>query len=345
MIRTMGVCLALCGSLSVVLPASADDEREGLIYHSIFNLSRFKRDSGVRPVSDTLPKPVAPTEEAPPPADMGGVYAPGCETGCCPRPGCSSCYNGPGRPLPEPSCYVNNQYEPEWYVAPMIGFQNPFQANWQLQGHPLVIDPDGGPQGGVAFGWATGPTWLGRRRVEIEFMARVNDVDDFQFNKVFLHSNGGDITTYSGMVNVFWDFKQPDRDWYPYIGVGAGGADITYSSNVGAFGNKDLNDTVFAYQVMGGVSWRLRSYLEFFAEARYFGTSNPEFIASSPAGATLGGTALAAGEHTMQGHFSTWGTMFGVRFILGKRRCAADCPACDGRSTCGNSGWKFHSFW
>ncbi len=286
----------------------------------------------------------------------GGCASGGCLSGCggdvcgdeeCDDPGCGKCWfdklfgckkekcQWPHRP-----CYINPLYEPEWYVGGSLGFQEP--DDWQIQtsASRLEIDPDGGWEGTAVFGAASGLTYAGRRRVEAEFGVRTNDVDKLTFDNLNFAFDG-DVTVYSGMVNVLWDFKHRDRDWYPYVGVGAGIAEINFEHDLPGFTSDEFHDRVFAWQLIGGVSWRARPWMEMFADVRYFSTSTPEFDVTLGQDLTTPATGLLlpAGRQSLRSEYHTFGSMFGVRFLLGKRYCP-DALTFDGRPTSGG-GWAF----
>lgn len=297
-------------------------------------------------------RPVAQQELAPPPAPVegpreipaAGPYAAGpysdggCASGACGGGG----YGMGARRPPRPNvCYVNEQYEPEWYVSVMGGFHQPRREELSEINPSISAQADGGGQGGVALGWASGPTWLGRRRIEVELVGRHSDLDSWTVNNAHLAVDG-DVQVTSAMFNVLWDFKHPDRDWYPYLGGGLGAAHMSIDDSTLPFNDDDLSANAFAYQFIGGVSWRLRSYLELFAEARYFGTSATDMDVSNATPLVLpAGGVVAPGTRTMTAEYHAFNTMIGVRIILGKRRCEERPMSFDGRPAVVGGGWRF----
>lgn len=342
MIRVLGIGFVVMGSVLAAPPAHAEDgQDEASVYLPPVTPDRLYRGTGVRPVSEVVP----PAVDAGRPALTEEEVDESCPSvGDDFRTGRSS--RSRGRTYPPRPCFVNDQYEPQWYVAPIIGFQDQPKQTVNWEGTGFRIEPQGGPQGGVALGWATGPTWLGRNRVEIELAARSNDFDGLKIDNV-VQPASGDISTISGMVNYYWDFKHPDRDWYPYVGVGVGAARMKFNSMFPPFYFKDDDDNtdgVFAYQAMAGVSYRLRSYVEVFAEARYFSTSSADFTTTTPGFTTPLGIVIPAGERKLSVDFHSGGIMAGARIILGKRRCVDGVPSMDGRPTTGSTGWRFRPF-
>ncbi len=340
MTRAYGWCLATAACLCGPLAAIAEDDEGASVYRSLFPFSKAESreiQTVAHEAEVTVVPQEAPIAQAPPPE---GPFAPVSAGGNSCNGGANCGAGGWGGRVYEPRpCWVNDQYEPEWHVNAMIGTNLPQKEDMRLSSNLLEVDPNGGPQGAMAVGWASGPTWLGRRRVEAELGFRGNKIDNVTLNGVVTNTEAHMHVT-SAMVNVLWDFKQPDRAWYPYIGGGAGVAVMSLHPGGSAFEDTEAKDAVFAYQFIGGISWRLRSYLELFAEARYFGTGDAEIEGATNA-IVLPGAALAAGNQTLVGEYHSFGTLVGCRIILGKRRCDDRPRSTDGRPTSGSTGWHF----
>lgn len=122
-------------------------------------------------------------------------------------------------------------------------------------------DFDTGFNVGGAIGFSTGIT-----RVEGEIVYRMNDFDGF----------GGDMSALSFMANGYYDIDTatPLR---PYFGGGIGFAIIYLDSELPVVGRVDENDTVFAYQIGGGVAYELNEFMALDLGYRYFATSDPSF--------------------------------------------------------------------
>lgn len=90
----------------------------------------------------------------------------------------------------------------------------------------------------------------------------------------------GDLGILSYMANAYVDIPTGSA-LTPYVGVGAGGATIWADANAGAFGSIDDADTVFAYQFIAGVGYRLSREVSIKADYRYFATTEAEFATSS----------------------------------------------------------------
>ena len=89
----------------------------------------------------------------------------------------------------------------------------------------------------------------------------------------------GDTTSLSVLVNGYYDFDT-GGPYKPFVSAGLGYAkfDINDFNFVGS-GLPSVNDddTVFAYQLGGGVGYALNERVSIDIKYRYFGTTDPEF--------------------------------------------------------------------
>src|SRR5262245_58469019 len=151
--------------------------------------------------------------------------------------------------LPAPGFYIGAEGGLNWMLNTKIGgSQTRTRTGWVA--------------GGVAGYDFVGP------RVEIEGRYSETPVG----NLAFVRGQANNISNQlSFLVNLLYDFL-PDSAFTPYIGAGAGVGFI--DTNGFNFGGS-LGSTVFAYQGIIGVSYRLDNNLRFNLDGRYFGTSNP----------------------------------------------------------------------
>ncbi len=95
-----------------------------------------------------------------------------------------------------------------------------------------------------------------------------------------LVGNGqGEVETSTFFLNGYYDFRN-STNWTPFLGAGIGYAnvEIDYSpSNVGII---DDDDDVFAWQIMGGVSYAINEQFEITGSIRYRETDEAEFNSS-----------------------------------------------------------------
>lgn len=119
-------------------------------------------------------------------------------------------------------------------------------------GHGIQFNP------GIAGGAALGYKFENNIRVEGEVAVRRNKI-----RHIDIHAN-----TYSAMGNVYYDFEN-DSDFTPYIGAGAGYAKTEASMKIGHT-NISGSKNGFAYQGIGGVSYKIADKTHLGLEYRYF---------------------------------------------------------------------------
>ncbi len=112
-------------------------------------------------------------------------------------------------------------------------------------------------------------------RLEGEITYRNNDFDRVRDIEGSIPL-GGDISSWSLMFNGFYDFVNPGP-FTPYLGGGIGFARIKADANFLGINVIDDSDTVFAWQLGGGVSYALNPQMALVLDYRYFATDDPEF--------------------------------------------------------------------
>ncbi len=164
---------------------------------------------------------------------------------------------------------------PKWYVG--------------IQGSlPFVSESDvsiaGANVGDLEYevGWGLGAS-LGYRpgssdtpllngfRFEVEYTHRENDFDTLAGVSV-----SDDLESDALMFNALYDIETGSK-FIPYLGAGIGYASLEANSNILGFSSED--DSVFAYQFMGGVGYapEMLHNTVWSIGYRYFSTSDPEF--------------------------------------------------------------------
>lgn len=154
------------------------------------------------------------------------------------------------------------------------------------------FDHDTGYTLGVAVGAAVTPNIS----MEIEYAYRnadftVTDRDEGD-------RADGDTSANAFMFNALYMFDSMGATAAvrPYLGGGIGGANVETSA-----GGQDFDtDTVFAYQLIGGVSYELNPNVNLFAEGRWFETESGEF--DGPDG------------ESFDGKFETFDLLVGMRY-------------------------------
>lgn len=125
-----------------------------------------------------------------------------------------------------------------------------------------------------ALGLRLSPQW----RVEAEGSYRRADLDRIEFANGGSFKLGGDMKTWLFMLNMYYDF---DLEWdylFPYLSVGLGVArhqnDVDDVSGFAADASGDsLN---LAWQLGGGLKYRLNDDLAFTGGYRWLGSTDPE---------------------------------------------------------------------
>ena len=119
---------------------------------------------------------------------------------------------------------------------------------------------------GYGFLAAVGNNFDGLRG-EAEIAYRTNDL-----NKISSGPTLGDISSLAAMGNLLVDIAVSENV-RPFLGAGMGLANIDAGSAV----LNNANDTVFAYQLIGGIGFPLTHVTTLDLQYRYFATANPDF--------------------------------------------------------------------
>ncbi|MEZ6094731.1 MAG: outer membrane beta-barrel protein [Pirellulaceae bacterium] len=163
-----------------------------------------------------------------------------------------------------------------------------------------TFDQGFGMKDGVLVGGALG-IYHGRNlRAEYELTYRTSAADEF-----FVDSAGpngtigvdGDLSVFTGMSNVYWDFTNVPFRWFtPYVGAGAGFAYVDadfHNFNTPVLHRSHDNDSAIAYQWIVGGNKSLTQNVDVFAEYRVMQTANIDFqynpVSLSPSIPTMGG--------------------------------------------------------
>lgn len=149
---------------------------------------------------------------------------------------------------------------------------------------------------GFGFGGVAGYKWAIGLRAEAEISYRQNGSDKLDGVGV-----GGDASALGFMGNVWYDFDT-GTPFIPYIGGGAGIARVSADIDIAGIKLVNDTDTVFAWQVGGGVGYEITKGVVLFGDYRYFATADPTFTAEP----VLGGVDLDA-------EYSSHNFMIGVR--------------------------------
>lgn len=146
-----------------------------------------------------------------------------------------------------------------------------------------------------AIGRDLGQNW----RVELEAAFRGNDIKRFCPIAAPCFATVADVSEFSQMINVFYDVQVRDR-WEVSVGAGVGGNLVT----VGKYTSQDIDDYVFAAQLIAQASYSLNERTKLFADYRHMAMGDP--MLEFPA---LPGDALELEK-------TNTSLMLGVRFDL-----------------------------
>lgn len=160
-------------------------------------------------------------------------------------------------------------------------FQNSTSFNEKIEFNPGIYI---GGTGGYDFGFL---------RLEGELSYRGADIDSItsQSDTYTVHNVDGDLGVVSTMVNVFFDLHNSSKIT-PYLGGGIGFATLSISDTYGYVTNGngtyyqplywESDDTVFAYQLGGGVDIALNDRFSLDVGYRYFKTDDAHFDSYYP---------------------------------------------------------------
>lgn len=180
------------------------------------------------------------------------------------------------------------------YLSVFIGssiFKDATAKNLDMQNYSafdekIRFDP------GATFG-GTGGYDFGLVRVEGEFSYKGAGIDTITSvtNSYGIRNVDGDFGVYAGMVNAFVDLHNDSR-FTPYLGGGVGFATLSLSDTygyvmTGTTTHYELlylqnDDTVFAYQLGGGVDIALNKHFSLDLGYRYFRTNEANFDSIYP---------------------------------------------------------------
>ena len=127
---------------------------------------------------------------------------------------------------------------------------------------------DTGFAGSLALGGSLGDMF----RLEGEFGYQKSDLDELTVYGVGTAPVNGDLSTMSLMANAYLDLPL-DPTFAPFLGAGIGAAQ--HEIDIEGAGSED--DTVFAYQVIAGLSVAPSESLTVDLQYRYLSSQDPDF--------------------------------------------------------------------
>ena len=137
---------------------------------------------------------------------------------------------------------------------------------------------DAGYDGSITVGYNIGNDYpnIGNGRIEVEFNAASNDIDEAEFTQVNSAVDGSADRT-SIMLNTIGEYVT-ESGMIIYVLLGLGWAEVTLD-NLSINGEPFVDDSnsQLAYQAGLGVAWRFSERFFFDLGYRYYGTTDPEF--------------------------------------------------------------------
>ena len=151
------------------------------------------------------------------------------------------------------------------YMSGNLGYTMLNDSDLSVIGDKATVTFDDGFAGGIALGYG----FSKNIRVEGELAYQENDVDTGSYNGDTENDLDSDVTSLALLCNSYYDFEN-SSSFTPFITAGIGVANINVSTPIG-----DAEDTVFAYQVGGGVAYDITEKTALDLTYRYFATEDP----------------------------------------------------------------------
>ncbi len=188
-----------------------------------------------------------------------------------------------------------------------MGYENDVSNDSPSGSGPFEFDSDSDYDNGIGVYAALGYAWGNNLRSEIEFSYRTNDIDQIDpalgFSGIPSTVIAGDTRTYAVLGNLIYDFADLNDRLVPYLGVGAGVANVDHDiAGTTPIGNPtsplsisyDQSKTSLAGQAIAGVAIGLAEGLALDVSYRYFAPLKRTFegtINGSPANIKVGSSS------------------------------------------------------
>ena len=203
---------------------------------------------------------------ADPTTNVGSAYSDVCQTGCSQysaQGGCNSCGTG----------LVNGCMDSMFYLSLFGGYTDMSSVTVNDGTGDFRFEMDDGFGAGGAIGQFQGRNL----RTEVEFSYRENDLESLTMpgNPAFVAPalENAQLRSYTGMVNVIWEFVSVPCDRVkPYVGAGFGFVNVQAEAalaGMDALADIDDSDSSFGYQAIGGLNFRASEMLDIFVEYKY----------------------------------------------------------------------------
>lgn len=118
-------------------------------------------------------------------------------------------------------------------------------------------------------------------RLEAQIGYAENEVDSATAGGFVAPAVGGEVNASYFMGNAYWDIPTTWWRFNPYVGAGIGMADIEFDGlSSGGVTVLDDNESVLAWQLIGGLSYSFSPQVAGLIEYRYFDTEDVELTAA-----------------------------------------------------------------
>ena len=197
------------------------------------------------------------------------------------------------------------QERPSGVYGQLAGGGNHAREQDAAPGLPLEFETGG--LGSISLGYAFASGW----RPEVEYALRRNDAEDAEGNS---EANGA-------MANLWYDFGAPAfaPKLRPYLGGGAGTAEISLEEFSSAQDDDSVEESVAAYQAGAGLSYDATRNLVLSLGYRFFETEKGRFLDATPGTEATPLTPGTPGSPAVDERYRSDGVLAGLRYVFGGR--------------------------
>ncbi|MBV5329719.1 MAG: porin family protein [Chlorobium sp.] len=161
-----------------------------------------------------------------------------------------------------------------YYFGAGIGLSSLRDATLSESGVPFSIDAEF--SAGFGLSAALGYDF-DFARMDLELGYKKNDINNFSAFGISVPASG-DVTSKSVMMNFYHDFTTSDSRWSPFLGAGLGVTRLNVdNATIIGFPLGEASDTVFAWQLMAGIGYKVANNTIIDLSYRYFATTAPDF--------------------------------------------------------------------
>lgn len=162
-----------------------------------------------------------------------------------------------------------NAQQKGWYAGAMVGMTILSDSDVTMLGGNAEFQSDVG----VGFGGSGGYEFGNNIRAELELSYRYNAADKW-IDGGGTSIVGGSATSFAVMANGFYDFNM--GQFVPYVGAGIGFAVVSAEIDQSGINQMDDNDFALAWQIAGGVGYKLTPKFTLSFDYRLFATTDAE---------------------------------------------------------------------